>query len=370
MAWMAGMAGLKSCATVLLLVPLVVVACTSPPPSAPPVRFAVSIPDDRILNSFAISVDGERLVYSAESAGDGRRRLFLRTLANEAAADRELPGTIGATAPFFAPDGASIGYFSRGAIWRMSLTSGDQATRVADAPAESAGAAWAGDGRIVFAPLSNKGLMQVAAAGGAASPLTELNAADGELEHGWPHALPDGSIVFTVSQRGRDPHIEVVSIDRKRMRLRVPIIGQPQFVDTGHLVYSFLGNLMAVRFDAGERATDGVPVVMAKDIQTSSGFGALGHSGFAVSRTGTLVWLRAGADEGKSRLVRVERDGRTSPLPSPVDVLQTPRLSPDGRRIAVVARSGVMTREIRVLDAAHPERIVLTIAGGDNQSPA
>jgi Tol biopolymer transport system component len=36
----------------------------------------------------------------------------------------------------------------------------------------------------------------------------------------------------------------------------------------------------------------------------------------------------------------------------------------------VVARSGVMTREIRVLDTAHPERVVLTITGGDNQSPA
>ena len=79
--------------------------------------------------------------------------------------------------------------------------------------------------------------------------LTELNAADDELEHGWPHALPDGSIVFTVSQRGRDPHLEVLSPKGQRTRLRVPIIGQAQFVETGHLIYSFLGNLMAVRFD-------------------------------------------------------------------------------------------------------------------------
>ena len=111
-------------------------------------------------------------------------------------------------------------------------------------------------------------------------------------------------------------------------------------------------------------------MAVAKGIQTSTGFGVLGRSGFAVSRTGTLVWLRAGADEGKSRLVRVERDGRVSPLAAPIDVLQTPRLSPDGRRLAVVARSAVMTREIRVLDAARPDRVVLTIAGGDNQSPA
>jgi hypothetical protein len=150
----------------------------------------------------------------------------------------------------------------------------------------------------------------------------------------------------------------------------VPIIGQAQFLDSGHLVYSFLGNLMAVRFNADEGATDGVPTVVAKGIQTMSEYGALGRSGFAVSRTGTLVWLRAGAGEGKSRLVRVGRDGTVSPLATPPDALQTPRLSPDGRRLAVVARSGVLTREIRVLDAMQPDRVTLTIQGGDNQSPA
>ncbi len=96
----------------------------------------------------------------------------------------------------------------------------------------------------------------------------------------------------------------------------------------------------------------------------------LGRAGFSVSRTGTLAWLRAGADDTKSRLVRVERDGKVSPLSPPADVLQTPRLSPDGRRLAVVARSGVMTREIRVVDAAKPDRVIRTIQGGDNQSPA
>jgi hypothetical protein len=135
-------------------------------------------------------------------------------------------------------------------------------------------------------------------------------------------------------------------------------------------VYSFLGNLMAVRFDLDKHTTDGAPVAVTKGIQTSTGFGVLGRSGFAVSRTGTLVWLRAGADESKSRLVRVERDGRVSPLAAPIDALQTPRLSPDGRRLAVVARSGVMTREIRVLDTARPDRVTYTIQGGDNQSPA
>jgi Tol biopolymer transport system component len=349
---------------------LAAVACTPAPPLSPAVRFTIPVPGDRILSSFAVSSDGGRLVYSAESAADGRRRLFIRSLAAGATADQELPGTTGASSPFFSPDGSWVAYFSRGAMWRTSVAGGGSPVRIVDAPTESAGGAWTGDGRIIFAPLGHTGLMLVSPEGGTATAVTDLNVAEGELEHGWPHALPDGSVVFTVSQRGRDPHLEILSIETGRTRLRVPVIGQAQFVETGHLVYSFLGNLMAVRFDVDRSAIDGAPAVIAKGIHTSSAFGALGRSGLAVSRTGTLVWLRAGADEGKSRLVRVERDGNVSPLPAPADALQTPRLSPDGRRLAVVARSGVMTREIRVLDAARPDRVVLTIQGGDNQSPA
>ena len=135
----------------------------------------------------------------------------------------------------------------------MPVAGGEGPTRVVDAPTESAGGAWTGDGRIVFAPLGNSGLMAVPPTGGSATAMTELNAADGELEHGWPHALPDGSIVFTVSQRGRDPHLEVLSPKSSGRDCACPIIGQAQFMATGHLVYSFLGNLMAVRFDLDER---------------------------------------------------------------------------------------------------------------------
>jgi hypothetical protein len=161
-----------------------------------------------------------------------------------------------------------------------------------------------------------------------------------------------------------------VSSDKQRDRLRVPVIGQAQFVDTGHLVYSYLGNLMAVKLDREERSTIDVPIVLAKGIQTSTGFGVLGRSGFSVSRTGTLAWLRASPDDARNRIVRVDRHGKVSPLAATAEAFQTPRLSPDGRRLSVVVRSGIMTREIRVVDAEHPDRVMRTIAGGDNQSPA
>ena len=324
-----------------------------------------------MLNAFAVSPDGRWLAYSAERDGDGLRRLFIRSIAEAAEGDREAPDTAGASAPFFSPDSASVAYFSRGNIWRTSVSTSSSPQRIVDAPSDSAGGTWTPDNRIVFAPLGNQGLMEVAATGGGtAVPLTSLSAKDEELEHGWPHALADGAIVFTVSQRGRDPHVEVLSRDKARQRLRVPIIGQAQFVETGHLVYSYLGNLMAVRFDPEAHSISDVPVAIAKGIQTLGGFGVLGRSAFSVSRTGTLAWLRASPDDGRSRLVRVNRDGTVSSLATPTEVFQAPRLSPDGNRLAVVVRSGIMTREIRVVNAVRPDSVTSTITGGDNQSPA
>jgi Tol biopolymer transport system component len=314
------------------------------------------------------------LAYSAESATDQRLHLYVRPLQEPSPeADREIPGSNGAHNAFFSPDGNAIAFFSSGAIWRAatSAPSADKSPhRIVDAPTAAAGGTWTDDGRIVFAPLDGDGLMAVSDAGGSATALTTLNQAKGELEHGWPHALPDGAVLFTVSERGRDPHLETVSAGGQRKRQPVPAIGQAQFVSTGHLVYSYLGNLLAIAFDVDKLQTRGVPTAVAKGVQTMSGFGNLGRSGFSVSRTGTLAWLAATAEDARSLLVRVERSGRYSPLPAPPDIYQSPRLSPDGRRIAVVVRPGVITRDIRVLDALKADRVLMTLSGGDNQSPA
>jgi serine/threonine-protein kinase len=349
----------------------VMFACAAPRPALPPaVRFVAAIPGGQALATFAVSSDGRLIAYSAESSSDRRRRIFIRPVVETTAADRELAGTVGGTNPFFSPDSTTVAYFSRGALWRVPANGSAAPSKIADAPDDSAGGTWTDDGRIVFAPLGNRGLMEVAAAGGTPAPLTNLVARDGEIEHGWPQTLPGRAIVFTVSQRGRDSHLEVLSGEGRRTRLRVPVVGQSRFVDTGHLVYGYLGNLMGVKFDVDELNIVGAPAAIAKNLHSRSAYGSLGYSGFTVSRTGTLVWLRAGTEDMRARLVHVNRDGSYTSLNAPAEVYQTPRFSPDGRRLAVVVRSGVMTREIRVLDAARPDRILFIVRGGDNQSPA
>jgi serine/threonine-protein kinase len=346
-----------------------VVACAPATHERPQTtRSAFAIPAGRVLRTFAVSPDGKLLAYSAENESDQRLHLYVQSI--DGGSTHEIAGALGAHNPFFSPDAQWVGYFSRGTLWKAPADTGTASQKITDATSEAAGASWTTDGRIVFAPLDGHGLMTVSSEGGTPVPLTTLSAREGELEHGWPHELPGGGIVFTVSQRGRDPHLEVVSKTGGRARLQVPAIGQSQFVSSGHLVYSYLGNLLAVAFDPETSQTRGVPVVIAKGIQSETSFGNLGRSGFAVSRSGTLAWLRASPEDARSRVVRVDRTGRYVPLPIPPGVYQTPRISPDGRYLAVVARPGVMTREIRIFDGRKPERLVTTLAGGDNQSPA
>jgi len=85
----------------------------SPPESAPL--------SDSILNDLAISPDGKHLVYLANT--EGTTQLYVRSLDNFEA--RPIPGTEGATgAPFFSPDGESIGFVAGDQLTRVPLAGG------------------------------------------------------------------------------------------------------------------------------------------------------------------------------------------------------------------------------------------------------
>ena len=131
-------------------------------PLPPAVRFTVPVPGDRTLNAFAVSADGRWLAYSAERDGDGLRRLFIRSVAEDATGDRELPGTAGASysRSFRLTARLSrIFHAERSGAHRLQPPGSPQ--RVVDAPPDSAGGTWTADNRIVFAPLGNQGLMDV-----------------------------------------------------------------------------------------------------------------------------------------------------------------------------------------------------------------
>ena len=106
------------------------------------------------------------------------------------------------------------------------------------------------------------------------------------------------------------------------------------YVHTGHVIYAMTGTLRAVRFDLATLTLRGDPVPVVEQVQTL----ATGAANFSVSRNGTLVYVPngTGVATGTSRsLVWVTRRGSEESIPAPARAYFHPRLSPDGKRLAL-----------------------------------
>ena len=103
----------------------------------------------------------------------------------------------------------------------------------------------------------------------------------------------------------------------------------------------------------------------------SSGIGShgLGRARFAAARDGALVFVPPAVTAGENRLVFVDRNGRSEPIDPVSDHHQTPRLSPDGRRVAFSAVTTILQRDLWLLDLDDGTRHRLTDSAGDNHSP-
>ena len=166
-------------------------AAQSLPPTA--VRIDPGVPAPVSPNfggALALTRDGRTLAFIALESG--RRHLFLRRL-HELQATK-LPGTEDAAAPFFSPDGESLGFFTPTHLKRIAVTGGTPVNvcAVASGPTGARGGTWGGDGTIVFQPTTIAGakLMRVADTGGTPAPLMTPASDDGTQR--WPQLLPGG----------------------------------------------------------------------------------------------------------------------------------------------------------------------------------
>jgi eukaryotic-like serine/threonine-protein kinase len=337
----------------------------SSPPS-PPVRLTLGLPKDVRVRALALSPDGAQLAYTAEL--EGPPQLYLRSL------DRfdsvGLEGTTGAHTPFFSPDGRWLAFFADGKLRKVPVQGGN-VQDVCDAPTDSAGGTWGVDDQIVFAPLDGRGLVKVPANGGLPQALTKIDVPAGEIAHGWPQLLPSQTgVLFTIARKNRDPRIAVLGPTDTAPRLLLPVNGPVHYASSGHLVYSFSGQLFALQFDLSTLRGRGTFATIAHDVAGSPrGFDALGFSMLTVSLSGVLAYLPGTQDDPPSQLVWVDRDGRASILSDVVARHQTPRLSPDGARVAVVTQDGPFSRDVWIEDVASHRRIKLTAEGSANHSP-
>jgi serine/threonine-protein kinase len=306
-------------------------------PAAPRVTRLLITPPPATAFSFsgvhsdlAITPDGMRVVYVSANG----TALVVRPL--DQLEGTVLSGVGRPFAPFVSPDGGWIGFVDAAFTLKKVAINGGPAVPITQADGVVRGASWSQDGNIVFATSNpTTGLQRVSAAGGEPTVLTRPDRARGEADHLWPEVLPGArAILFTItSLTGGLDQAQVAVLDPKSGQYTVLIRGgsDARYMPNGHLIYAAGGTLRAIGFDLTRLVTVGTPVPVISQVATTG----VGASEVAVAGDGTLVYVPSAGLAGSRSLVWVDRRGREEPMAAPPRLYQYPRISPDGKRIAV-----------------------------------
>jgi serine/threonine-protein kinase len=332
------------------------------PSSLPVSRLTIATPSaaaltiDGVLRDLAITPDGARVVY----VGANGVQLFVRAL------DVLEPIAIAKGAPrspFVSPDGQWVGFFDGNtALKKVSITGGPALT-VTTLDGTPRGGTWLPDDTIVFATTNvMTGLQRVAAAGGRPNVVTRPDRAQNERDHWLPERLPGGrSVLFTIVGATGDldtAQVAVLDLQTATHKALGPSGSDAHYVTTGHLVYGVAGSLRAVAFDLTRLEVRGPPVPAVPELLTSSS----GAVDAVVATNGTLAYVSGGSGGVQRVLVWVDRQGRETAIPVPPRPYLYPRVTPDGRRIALFVPD--QENDIWLWDVARPSLIRATFDPG------
>ncbi len=326
------------------------------PADRPMIRFSVDLGPEAIrgrseTGAFynpVISPDGTRLVFPAKPA-NGNQQLAMRRL--DQSTVTMLPGTEGAVDPFFSPDGQWIGFFAGKKLKKIPLQGGGVVS-LCDTAGLEQGASWGEDGAII-ASLDAYHLFRVPASGGEPQVIGKPEQ-HGERTWRWPQVLPGGeNVMFTGLVAASGPafnsaNIEVLSLKSGRVKIvrRGGYFGR--YLPSGHLIYFRQGTLYALPFDLGRLETHGAPAPLLEDLADSEGAAS---DRFSFSRTGVLLYASAARRAGVAPVVWLDSAGKSQRLiaPSIGRPLQaeTPRLSPDGNRLALAAAGDLYVNDLQ-----------------------
>jgi Tol biopolymer transport system component len=336
-------------------------------PSPPSVlRTSVLVPEKQFIRFLALSPDGRRLAFVAAPPG-GKLSLWVRPLDGLAA--QPLDGTEDADFPFWSPDSLSIGFFSDGKLKRVDAAGGAVVT-LCDASPNGLGGTWNRDGTILFG-LPSRPIHSVPDSGGAAQPVTKLDTSRHETTHRYPHFLPDGRrfvyLAANLAGAPDDPanRIKIGSIDGGADRPVLPASSSAIYV-SGHLLFVREGNLLAQKFDPKTLATSGTPQPIAQRVEMSLFFWRWGL--FSATENGLVAY--SSALQTSSRLVWLDRFGREAGSVGEPAPYSSPRLSPDGRLLAVAIVDSARNKpDVWLYDLGRGVRTRLTSGPSDNSAP-
>ena len=177
----------------------------------------------------------------------------------------------------------------------------------------------------------------------------------------WPEILPGGkAVLFTAWTFAAEPfdnaRIGVLSLDTGQQRVLVERGAYARYMRSGHLVYARAEGLLAVPFDLQRLEVTGPRVSVLEGVSMSPLSGAVQ---FSLSGDGSLAYAAGGATVAERTLLWVDRKRAVQPLAAPPRPYMSPRVSPDGRWLAVGIIPGTW-----VYDLARDTLTRLTEHGG------
>ncbi|MDO8677505.1 MAG: protein kinase [Acidobacteriota bacterium] len=279
----------------------------------------------------ALSPDGRHIATRVQE--QGIFKLALRRFDRLTGAT--LPGTDAALHPFWSADGRHIGFFADGKLKRVDLL-GAAPQSLADATL-GRGGSWNRDGVILFTPDTNGPLFRIPATGGKPVQVSELNRSRAETAHRFPRFLPDGIhfLYWVESANLEQAGIYVGSLNSQDGKFLVSSRAKPEFAPPDQLLFLRENTLMAQRLDLARLELSGDPVQVSDQVSLNNS----GAAGIAASETGVLAYMTGGSGGGR-RLNWVDRLGKVEATIGAPALYENPRLSPDGKRLAIFKPDG------------------------------
>jgi len=287
---------------------------------ARPLRLSVPIPSETPPVAIRLSPDGSTLAYIS-GFGD-RLAIFTRRLDEVEA--RRLDGTDDAFTISFSPDGQWIAYIVGSQARKVPSNGGGAVAIPVQGGVPLGYIEWAGADRFVVAA---QGGLATLRGDGALEPFARPDSAAGEVSLVLEQVLPDGWVLAR-SWRA-PPNGPVLAIDPASGRRIVVVdadVSWAGYAD-GLLAWTLPdGSLYAAPFDAGAKRVTGPSQPLGGTVLS-----VLGFAPPVTIATGGLAY----APTRPRALVRVARTGLASILLGSDRSYHSPRLSPDGRRVAL-----------------------------------
>ena len=317
-------------------------------PRQPLAQFELKVPDSMSLGGgggaayVQVSRDGSTIVFAARDSAAALSALYVRRL--DEITVQKIRGTDSARSPVLSPDGSEV-LFSipsaslvNGALKRISLRGGTARTVTTDVP-QNGQTSWIDANRLVFARADQ--LWTIPSDGGAATRLAAPDTARRHRRYGFPDVLPGGRAalitIWRTATQLDSAFVGVVSIPDGQVS-ELGIRGAyPRYSGTGHILMSTSdGMLVAVPFDAERMRVLGESFPVVEGVSAGAG----GAATFSVARNGTLVFAPGDVRVGDVPLLLVDRTGGARSLAPQRGFYSSPRVSPDGRQVAVTVATG------------------------------